>query len=89
MLFFNNYSFEEKNGKFTLEVDVPSFKKEELSIDYNNYLISISGKNKKRTLNKTFQLPFRIDADNINAKLEDGVLILEFKKPENKQIQIE
>lgn len=74
----------ETENTYSLEVDVPGFSKEELSVvfDDQNRTIRISGDKttavngfpKKRSVSVTYRLPQRVDVESVEARLENGVL---------------
>ena len=83
-------STDDKNYEIT--VDVPGFNEDNLSIDVQNDILRISGKRESETkqddkhyyrverssgtFQRTLSLPDDADANEINASLKDGVLIL-------------
>ena len=86
----------EKNGKYYIEIDLPGYNKEEIKIEVIDDILAVSAfKNivddKKRTylkkertykkMDRTFSLGKVKDAD-IDAKLDDGVLIIIIPKKE-------
>lgn len=79
----------DKNGELTVPLDVPGFKKNELTINFDrtktgNFL-TIKGKNNSRTYdNKIFISDF-YDEKNIKATLEDGVLNIKLKTKEKQE----
>ena len=100
---------ENENG-YELELNVPGRNKEDFKISVENGLLSVSFEKKeenktegKKTLRRefsyqsftrSFNLDENIDADNIQAKYENGVLILalpkkEQAKPAKKEINIQ
>lgn len=99
---------ENENG-FELELNVPGRKKEDFKVSVENGLLSVSFEKKeesktenKKTLrrefsyqsfNRSFNLDENVDADNIQAKYENGILSLvlpkkEQAKPAKKEINI-
>ena len=90
----NRNSYEESENEYTLTVDVPGFKKDEIEITIpqgRDYLeISAEkkteeGQKKLRTgLEGSFKLPLDVDPENFAAKLEDGVLTVTLPKVKEK-----
>ncbi len=87
---------------YTIDVDVPGVEKEDISLDLRDERLTISvthsGENKDDTNNyiyrerTTSSLQRSVylddaDADNISAKLENGVLRIEVQKQEKKKIR--
>lgn len=89
-------SEDEKN--FYVETDLPGFSKDQISINVEKDLLSISAKvekeeedkNKKyhkkerisRSCTRSISLPDNVDVSNISAKYENGVLQLTLPKKE-------
>ncbi|ACM93215.1 heat shock protein Hsp20 [Nautilia profundicola AmH] len=92
---------------YYLEIDLPGVKKEDIEISVNDGILTISGERKLQRkeekenytriesffgrFERSFKLPADADADNIEAKYENGVLVLYIprrKKPEGKKIEI-
>ena len=84
-----------------LKADLPGMKKEDISIDVEDRVLTLKGersydketkeKNFYRrershgTFKRMFTLPENVTAENINAELKDGVLKIEITKPEEKK----
>ncbi len=77
----------EKKGKYNLEVYLPGFKKEEVSVSIIDDMLEVIAKkenqDEKEYLTKEietnfaqrrFKLPKTVDRDRISAKLQDGIL---------------
>lgn len=82
--FSPTYEFKEAADHYSLSLDLPGLKKEDINIDLAENTMSISGKRKRSgtdmSFRKKFVLPQFIDADKIEAKYEDGVLELKLVK---------
>lgn len=88
----------ESNGNYTIDIDLPGFKKEDILIDYNNGYISITAsKNEDEQGNQNYIRRERlygeynrsfyvgdIDDSSIKAIYENGILKLTFIEKENK-----
>ncbi len=86
----------EADDAYYIEVDLPGVKKEDVSIDVNENVITISGERKVEEERKddefyrvesvygkferSFTLPDDVDTDNIEAKMNDGVLTVKIPK---------
>lgn len=100
-------STREGDYAYHIEIDLPGVKKDEINISNNNGILTISGERQfKNELKKddyykvessygkfqrSFNLPKDIDAENIEAKYDDGVLeivIPKLVKAETKKINI-
>ncbi|NBT58912.1 Hsp20/alpha crystallin family protein [bacterium] len=94
---------EEKDNFFLVSMDIPGMKKEELHIEVDNDILTISGERKQETATKqdgfrrterfvgkfqrAFSLGETIDSKRIEASYEDGVLKL--KLPREKVVKPE
>ncbi len=99
--FFRNATLPAVNIKdnttsFDLELAVPGYKKDELKVNVEGDLLTISSEKQKeseaekngytrrefsyRSFQRSFQLPANVDADNVKANFVDGVLKLSIPK---------
>ena len=88
----------ESEDKFTLELDLPGFKKDDFTINVKGGVLAISGERKievpeeekyfrhlerhSGTFERSFRLPEYVDGGKINASYKYGVLKLELPKKE-------
>jgi len=85
---------------FELEVQLPGIKKEDINVNINNNVLSVSGERKfddkqegKKFLrvesrfgsfNRSVQLPEGIDPESVKAGYKDGILSISIDKSEKK-----
>ncbi|KHD88735.1 MAG: hypothetical protein OM95_07385 [Bdellovibrio sp. ArHS] len=90
------FEVNETEEHFLLAVDLPGIKKEDLKIEQNENVLSISGERKRSTgsesFMKRFTLPNTVDVEKIEAHYADGVLNMYLPKaavakPRNIEIQ--
>ncbi|MFN8847901.1 MAG: Hsp20/alpha crystallin family protein [Bdellovibrionales bacterium] len=78
--------FDELEDHFSLSLDIPGIKKNELKLEVTGQMLSISGESQRdkmtRTFKRSFTLPETVDVTKIEAKFEDGVLDLKLPKME-------
>jgi len=75
---------------FYASFEVPGVKKENVKVDLHNRLLTVNVEKKTRqgesessyTLTRSISIPDSINADNISAKLEDGILVVTLPKAE-------
>lgn len=91
----------ESEDAFSIALSLPGIKKEEIKISLNNNVLEVSGERKSEKKENTaqyrlkeihygkfarrFELPENVDADKINAEMEDGILNLSIPKSEEKK----
>ncbi|MGP6158853.1 MAG: Hsp20/alpha crystallin family protein [Vulcanimicrobiaceae bacterium] len=78
-------------GGYTVEVPVAGFKPAEIDVTLEDDVLTIAGKNERRQFRRSLLLPEDIDRENINAKVEHGMLTLTLKanpKSQPKKIAI-
>lgn len=88
-------SLEEKEESFELEIELPGVRKEDIDIQMENNILSVTALRKKGTseLNykRNFKISEEVDSENVQASYENGLLTLALKKkkqPEAKKIQV-
>jgi HSP20 family protein len=90
----------ETKDTFEIQMQVPGVKKEDITISLENDLITISGERRYDNqtndknfhsresfygkFNRSFRLPDAVNGDKIQAKQEDGILIVSLPKDEKK-----
>ncbi|MDP1727922.1 MAG: Hsp20/alpha crystallin family protein [Bacteroidota bacterium] len=91
----------EKESHFEVQLALPGLKKEEIKLDINKNVLTVSGERKMNSENKddkfhmvenfygkfsrSFTLPENIDQTKIEAQLTDGILNVTLPKSELKQ----
>ena len=63
------------NG-YAVEIPVAGYRPDDINITLENGVLQVSGKTEKRSFTRSFVLPDEIDAENIDAKVENGLLTL-------------
>jgi HSP20 family protein len=91
----------EKDDHFMIKAELPGVDKKDIKIDLQDRLLTLSGERtydnevkeenyyrRERSYGKfqrAFTLPADVDSDKIKAEFKDGVLQIEFPKPEEKK----
>lgn len=94
----SNMELEENDSFYFLRAELPGMTKEDLSISFENHLLSVSGEKKEPTreensrllfseihygkFSRSFKLLGNIHADKINAEFKDGILLVSIPKAE-------
>jgi len=93
------FDFYEKDGKYHLSADLPGVKKEDISINVENNVITVSGKRESEkeekeanyyfrettsgSFSRSLRLPSEVEEDSVEATFKDGVLKVEMKPRES------
>lgn len=88
----------ETDDNFSVKVEVPGIKREDVKINLENHVLSISGENKQEkeekgkkfhrveryygSFSRSFSLPENVDEEKIDAVFKDGMLTLTIPKKE-------
>ena len=76
-----NYSFEQNDTSFILQLDVPGLGKEQVTVGIEGAVVRIDSlADAHRQFKAAYELPQDIDAAASSAKLENGVLTLTLHK---------
>jgi len=89
----------ESDQEYLIKVEVPEVKKEDIKIQMNNGMLSISGERREEktdrknhrverfygTFSRSFSLPDDVTEKDIEAEQKDGMLYLHLKKTAKKQ----
>lgn len=77
-----DYGFEvtrTENG-YEVEVPVPGFKSTQVEITFKDAIISVNGKNERRTFARSFTVPEDVDPEKITASVADGMLKMSLER---------
>ena len=93
------YDIIEKDNEYTLEFMLPGFKKDSVSINVDDDTLFIEGErkvdenvkyNRKGSFygkfKKSFTLPEDVEANNIDASFQDGILSIKLPKRSEKKV---
>jgi HSP20 family protein len=61
---------------WTVELPVPGYKPEQLEVTVEDRVLTVSGKGERRSFQRSLLIPEEVDADAIEAKIENGLLTL-------------
>jgi len=91
----------EKDEKLVFEAELPGLDKENISVDVKGRTITLSGERQRNSevkeesryrkersygkFERTFNLPFEVSGEQIEATYRDGVLTLTVEKPEEQK----
>jgi len=90
-----------KDNEYVVQMSVPGFKKDDININVENDVLTISSEFEnsneeqndnfyrkefvKSSFSRSFQIPEDVEAEKIDAKMEDGILDVSFPKMELKK----
>lgn len=90
----------ETKDDYVFKLEVPGLSKDDIKVEFNNNILSISGEKKKDdykdeqchrvesfsgSFSRSFTLPKNTDGEKIAAKMKDGILELRISKAEEKK----
>lgn len=84
--FFDSSWKQDKDGNHVFEVECPGFNSDNLSVEINEGILTISGETETRKIFKRYQIGNITDVD---AKIKDGILSLTLKSPKTEAKKIE
>jgi HSP20 family protein len=87
---FNMYDVftEETDNGLDILIAVPGFKKDEITIEVQDQILSIKGKSEKtyaKAFSKRYKFPDKYDPEKITANHEDGILRISLHEKPNKK----
>jgi HSP20 family molecular chaperone IbpA len=68
------YAYRLEDGRLSLEVSLPGFKKDQVSVEIIDSILYVKAKADKRSVSQSFSLGRDTDVEQIEATLEDGML---------------
>ncbi|HEY0615569.1 MAG TPA: Hsp20/alpha crystallin family protein [Candidatus Elarobacter sp.] len=72
---FNGEVQKTENG-WNVEIPVPGFKPGEIDVTVEDRVLTVTGKTERRSFQRSILLPEEVDAENIDARVEHGMLSL-------------
>lgn len=76
-------------GDYSLLLDIPGVRKEDIKLSVNKGILTVIGerktKNSSFTYKSSYSVPDVVDTENISAEYENGVLTLTAKQLESKK----
>ena len=91
---FGNICYENENGDYIVEIEVPGFDKSNLTVDFCEGTLTVKGKrdvgNKRHAGKSEIHKRMIIgNAESVDAKVKDGILYLIFKRPKKESREVE
>lgn len=101
--FTPTFNFYEKDGKYHLIADLPGVKRDEISVNVEDNIITVSGKRESEkeeekanyyfkestygSFSRSLRLPTEVEEDGVEASFKDGVLKVEMKPKESAKVR--
>jgi len=86
-----DYGFEvsrTENG-YDVEVPIPGFNSSQVEVNFKDNILSINGKNDRRTFSRSLSVPEDVDSEKISASVSDGMLKISLERhPESQPRRI-
>lgn len=86
---FNHLIWKEVDGKYSMTLEIPGFKKEEIKIEIEDDIIVINAENKRgqniSSVSGSYSLPANVQVETLDAVLEDGILTLSLSKKDQSE----
>jgi len=85
-----NTKIKNEDEKVILEVPMPGFDKKDVNLSVRENYLLLKGENDKNTFEDSYRLGEKLDRENIDAEMLNGVLTITFKKnvPEKREIVV-
>ncbi len=77
-----HFTIDETNDAYTLELELPGFKQDEVDVTLERSLLTVTAKREGRAFEQDVTIPAGVDSTKIAAALEDGVLRITLPKNE-------
>ena len=77
-----DYGFEvtRTESGYVVEVPVPGFNSSNVEITLKDGIVSVNGKNDRRSFSRSFTVPEDVDAEKISATVTDGMLSITLER---------
>ncbi|HYL27036.1 MAG TPA: Hsp20 family protein [Candidatus Nitrosotalea sp.] len=86
-----DYGFEvsRTDNGYDVEVPIPGFNSSQVEVNFKDNILSINGKNDRRTFSRSLTVPEDGDPEKIAASVSDGMLRISFERhPESQPRRI-
>lgn len=74
------FDLDETENGYSLVLELPGFKQQDLDVGVEKQVLSVKAKRGEREYSTAVTLPSDVDVEKIDAKLEDGLLIITLER---------
>ena len=71
-----DYEVSRTEGGYEVEVPVPGYSSSQIDITFKDGVISVGGKTERRSFTRSFTVPYDVNPDSIQARVQDGMLTI-------------
>jgi HSP20 family protein len=75
-----DYDVRRTEHGYEVEVPIPGYNSSQLEISVKDDVLTVLGKNEKRSFSRSFAVPEDVDQDAIDATVRDGILTLDMRR---------
>lgn len=79
-----SYNFEydvtRRQDGYEVEVPVPGYTSDQIEVALNDHMLSVSGKNDRRSFARSLMIPDDVDVQTVDARVQNGMLHLFLKR---------
>jgi HSP20 family protein len=74
-----------RDDNYEIEMPIPGFKPEDIDIRYQDGIITVTGRNERRSFTRSLTVPDDVDEESIDANVEHGMLMITLKQHPKRQ----
>jgi HSP20 family protein len=74
-----------KDGNYEIEMPVPGFRPDDIELTYQDGVLTVTGKNERRSFTRSLSVPDDVDEESIEANVEHGVLTITLRQHPKRQ----
>ena len=75
-----DYDVSRTESGYEVEVPVPGYSSSEIDVTFRDGVLNVAGKSERRSFTRSFTIPDDVDADAIEARVQDGMLVLGLRR---------
>ncbi len=75
-----DYDVSRTESGYDVEVPVPGYRPDQIDVNFKDDVLTVAGKNDRRSFTRSFTIPEDVDPDAITARVADGMLVLSLQR---------